>query len=161
MKINLRDIDEINIESIKGKIFSEIYVVKGAGQSFIYPDDRFYCGFQEFGKQISDEIHFVNDTEHYVMLYEKDCCACCALTDIVGDFKDLINQPILKATCNIVCNKDDTDRFVRETATFYEVCSPKGCVSISWIGESNGYYREEARFYKIEHKEIKRLRNDI
>ena len=74
--------------------------------------------------------------------------------DIVGELKDLIGVPLLMA--EEVTNAqdvnppgvevpEDQDSF---TWTFYKIATINGYVTLSWYGESNGYYNESVSFRK-------------
>ena len=76
--------------------------------------------------------------------------------DIVGELDDLIGEPILLAeeisnesgiNPSGVTIPESQESF---TWTFYKLGTIKGCVTISWYGESNGYYNESVSFCGIE-----------
>ena len=74
--------------------------------------------------------------------------------DIVGDLIDLIGNPILMA--EEVSNEGENPIGVKVpeyqdsfTWTFYKLATIKGSVTISWYGESNGYYNESVSFAAI------------
>ena len=74
--------------------------------------------------------------------------------DIVGDLEDLIDTPLLMA--EMVTNENENPPNVKVpefqdsfTWTFYKLATIKGYVTISWYGESNGYYNESVTFIKI------------
>jgi len=74
--------------------------------------------------------------------------------DIAGDINDLIGSPILLA--EVVTNENENPPGVEIleyqesfTWTFYKLSTKKGSVTISWYGESNGYYNESVTFTKI------------
>jgi len=63
------------------------------------------------------------------------------IESIVGDFKDLLETPILVAEeCTGSCEEG--------TYTFYKLATVRGWVDIRWVGESNGYYSETMETYK-------------
>ena len=74
--------------------------------------------------------------------------------DIVGDLNDLINHPLLmvEEVTNEGVNPSGVE--VPEyqdssfTWTFYKLATIKGYVTLSWYGESNGYYNESVSFCK-------------
>ena len=75
--------------------------------------------------------------------------------DIVGDLKDLIGQPLLMAEeiTNEQCVNPDSVKVLPDyqdsfTWTFYKLATIKGSVTISWYGQSNGYYNESVSFRK-------------
>ena len=71
--------------------------------------------------------------------------------DIAGDLNDLIGHPLLMA--EVVTNKCENPEGVKIptyqdsfTWTFYKLATIKGFVTLSWYGESNGYYNEKVSF---------------
>ena len=125
---NFHDLD-FNI--LEGKILTKIIV--GAPD----PDDE------------NDEIYFTTNTgEVYRMYHDRDCCERVDISEIIGDWNDLIGTPILLA--EKVTNREDPPPLQNEedsyTWTFYKLSTIKGSVTIRWYGESNGYYSEEVDF---------------
>lgn len=124
--------DKMPFESLKGKMLSKIE-----------------------GKTGDEEMIFTTeDGEVFKMFYEHDCCASCNIVDIAGDLEDLIGSPILFA--EVVTNEGENPLGVEVpeyqdsfTWTFYKLSTLKGSVTISWYGESNGYYNESVTFTKI------------
>jgi hypothetical protein len=111
-------------------------------------------------KEFDDEIIFTMDDGIKVKLFhEQDCCECVVVEDIVGDFKDLVDNPLLIAEERTE-NNSNSDRDESNTWTFYELATIKGSVTIKWHGSSNGYYSESVSFGYDKHivdqiKEIK------
>ena len=108
------------------------------------------------GKLGDEEMIFVVDNgDKYKLYYEADWCASCDIVDIVGDLEDLIGSSILMA--EEITNEQDTNpdgvvipEFQESfTWTFYKLATIKGYVTISWYGQSNGYYNESVSFTKI------------
>jgi hypothetical protein len=103
-----------------------------------------------------EEMLFVcNDGNKYILFYEHDCCASCVVVDIAGDLQDLIGHPLLLAEEVTNKNKNPPGVKVPEcqdsfTWTFYKLATIKGYVTISWYGESNGYYNENVSFRTLE-----------
>ena len=105
------------------------------------------------GKIGDEEMVFeTNEGEKFALYYEHDWCASCDIVDIVGDLEDLIGHPLLMA--EEITNEQDVnpegvnipeyqDSF---TWTFYKLATIKGSVTLSWYGESNGYYNESVSF---------------
>ena len=82
----------------------------------------------------------------YLMYHEQDCCEEVNIEDVVGDYKDLIDTPILVAEER---TQEDENAEESATWTFYEFRTIKGSVTVRWYGESNGYYSEEVDFCKL------------
>ena len=121
-------------EDLKGKTLSEI--VGGVGD---------------------EEMIFVTtEGEKVALYYEHDWCATCDVVDIVGDLQDLIGVPLLMAE-EVTNAQDENPPGVKApeyqdsfTWTFYKLATIKGYVTISWYGESNGYYNESVSFRVID-----------
>jgi len=105
---------------------------------------------------VGDEemIFTTNEKEVFKLYYDHDWCASCDIVDIVGDLEDLIDTPLLMA--EMVTNENENPPNVKVpefqdsfTWTFYKLATIKGYVTISWYGESNGYYNESVTFIKI------------
>jgi hypothetical protein len=98
-----------------------------------------------------DEMAFMGNGRSFRFHYEPDCCAHAAIHDIVGDLKDLEGSPILQAEEET--NHDPVPNVgwqpESHTWTFYKFATIKGYVTVSWLGESNGYYNESVTFSEI------------
>lgn len=81
----------------------------------------------------------------YQMYHSQDCCEQVSVEEVIGDFADLLNFPILKAEKRENNNPNASES---GTWTFYELATIKGNVTIRWYGSSNGYYSESVDFYK-------------
>lgn len=90
-----------------------------------------------------DAIIFTLENGVSVKLWhEQNCCACVEVSDICGDLSDLEGQVILQAEeVSHDANSDERTDY-SGTWTFYKISSVKGSVTLSWLGESNGYYNE-------------------
>jgi hypothetical protein len=91
----------------------------------------------------------------FKLLHERDCCEQVYIESVVGDWVDLIGNPILLAeeSSKEGTEKDcpDGDRYYEgsSTWTFYKLATIKGYVDIRWYGESNGYYSESVDLFEI------------
>jgi len=108
----------------------------------------------------TDDYEFIlfkcEDGSEYKMFHSQDCCESVTIEDIIGEFDDLIGNPILIAEERYGEPPErvpDENGYVytpeSETWTFYELATVKGSVTIRWYGTSNGYYSEEVNFAKV------------
>lgn len=97
-----------------------------------------------------DMIRFVaDDGSEYAMHHLQDCCESVVIKDISGDLSDLVGSPITMAE-EVVSEGGDPPPESPDswTWTFYKFATLKGYVTISWLGESNGYYSEGVDFQR-------------
>lgn len=98
----------------------------------------------------------VSSNEFYSIAHSQDCCETVYLDDVVGDWQDIMNSPILHfkempneagpQKYNIGTGYEcEDDSF---TWTFYEIATIKGSVTMKWYGSSNGYYSEKVGLYE-------------
>lgn len=108
------------------------------------------------GKEISkieqylEELHFYTSKGYYRLYHSQDCCENVYLADVVGEFEDLINTPILMAYEAISDYKAIPDEYGTSTWTFYHLATIKGYVTLRWVGSSNGYYSERVDIEFVE-----------
>lgn len=101
----------------------------------------------------SEQVDFLCESGRVFRLYHsQNCCESVQVEDIAGDLDDLIGSPLV--LCELVTNQDHlpgatqpSDSF---TWSFYKMATVKGYVTLRWLGESNGYYGEEAYFEEIQ-----------
>lgn len=94
-------------------------------------------------KDFEDELIFSIDGEPRFRFYhEQDGSEHVEIADIVGDLSDLEGTPLLRAEAvEGSAPEGDTDEFSERVKwTFYKFTTVKGHVTVSWRGESNGYY---------------------
>lgn len=87
-----------------------------------------------------------SDHRVYRMFHDQDCCESVRIEDICGDFKDLLNSPIIQADESSNQDNPPTPNEESFLWTFYRIASAKGQVVIRWLGTSNGYYSESVSF---------------
>lgn len=89
-------------------------------------------------------VVFVREDGHRVVLHHhQDCCESVWLEDVDGEWSDLIGTPLIEAE-EVTHDRDDgEDGHESSTWTFYKLATTKGCVTLRFIGTSNGYYSED------------------
>ena len=69
----------------------------------------------------------------------QECCENVWIEDIVGDLDDLKGEPLTEA--EVVTEECDVGAS-HQTWSFFKFGTSKGCVTVRWCGESNGFYSE-------------------
>lgn len=72
----------------------------------------------------------------------KDCCESVYCEDIEGDLFDLIGRPLVVSETAYHSPENHQRGVESETWTYYRIGTPKGMVSLRWLGSSSGYYSE-------------------
>lgn len=97
-------------------------------------------------RQIDDEeIRFEAGDRTFRMLHHQDCCESVYISDVNGDFMDIVGSPILVAEER---EEENVEALESGTWTFYTLRTVKGSVDIRWNGESNGYYSESVDVFE-------------
>ncbi|AUM42528.1 DUF7448 domain-containing protein [Salmonella enterica] len=86
----------------------------------------------------------------FTFFHEYDCCESVWIEDITGDLDDLTDSVITEA--EVVTETRDTDEG-SQTWSFFKFGTKKGCVTVRWCGESNGFYSESVSL-KIEKAKV-------
>jgi len=93
-------------------------------------------------KQGDDEIVMTtSEGRIYVMFHDQECCEYVYINDIAGEIKGLIGSPITLA--------EERAESGDVTWTFYEIATNQVAVTITWKGESNGFYSESVDFIEL------------
>lgn len=96
----------------------------------------------------SDEVIFNTSCgRQFKMYHEQCCCESVWIEDVCGDVGDLINSQVVHFEERTNEGDEESDNKPNEycesfTWTFYDIQTLKGCVTVRWLGESNGYYSE-------------------
>ena len=94
-------------------------------------------------EQQSEEVIFTSSCcRKFKMYHEQDCCESVYVSDVCGDTSDLVGAAVVSAEERIIELKT-------MTATFYDIQTTAGSVTIRWNGESNGYYSESVDIEEI------------
>jgi hypothetical protein len=85
--------------------------------------------------------------EHtYRFYHEQDCCEHVAISKVKGDLTHLHNQPITATSENVTGGETC---WGSQTVTVYTFTTAAGTVTVTWLGESNGYYSESVSFDEV------------
>lgn len=83
---------------------------------------------------------------HFVQNHSQSCCESVGIKEIVGDLNDLVDSPIIEAE-EVISNYLEASE--SGTSSWYKLGTVKGFVTITWVGESNGWYSETVDLYDI------------
>lgn len=115
---------EVNFDTLQGLVLENILI------------DRTY----------DEVLYFVTSGGIFKMLHEQDCCESVAIEDVCGDPRDLVGAFITMAEEAGNDDHGNPSRYDSSTWTFYKIVTPKGDLTIRWVGTSNGYYSESVSF---------------
>lgn len=98
----------------------------------------------------SGEVIFICDGDGttWRLFHYQDCCESVYLDDVAGDLADLTGTPIVMAE-ESTRNGSGEDGAESRTWTFYKFATARGYVTLTWRGDSNGYYSESVDFEQI------------
>jgi hypothetical protein len=102
----------------------------------------------------ADTLYFDTDEGVFVMTHNQDCCEHVRIIEVHGDPVDLVDTLAVHAEEA----EDDGNNVPNPegTWTFYRICTPKGDITIRWLGESNGYYSESVDVEKVQRSNLPR-----
>lgn len=82
------------------------------------------------------------------MFHQQDCCENVTLQEVVGDSSDLVGLVVDAREESRNATPDEAPE--SGTWTFYIIQTDRGCVTLRWLGESNGWYSEEVEFEEMQ-----------
>ncbi len=92
-------------------------------------------------------------SESFELYHMQDCCEYVRVIETVGDPLRIIDSEIISAYGEVYDRKlppwlprNQHDSYDSYTYSVYTICTTKGLVRITWLGESNGYYSESVYF---------------
>ena len=95
----------------------------------------------------SEEVIFTSSCgRKFKMYHQQDCCELVYVADVCGDTSDLVGARVISAEERTIESESD---YGTMTATFYDIQTTSGSVTIRWNGESNGYYSESVYIEEI------------
>lgn len=97
-----------------------------------------------------DELWFEDENGvQYRFYHQQDCCESVTINDICGDLEDLVGATLIQAE-EASHWEEDGKYGESSTWTFYRFATPKGSVTVKWLGSSNGYYSESVQFTVVD-----------
>lgn len=108
----------------------------------------------EVTQNSDDSIIFKSLSGHeWKMYHQQDCCESVYIESVHGDLQDLVDAPIIRA-------EERTFDIEDGQATFYEITSTKGGVTIRWNGFSE-YYSVAVDFEQTKAPTAENIQNSI
>lgn len=99
-----------------------------------------------FDRSDGDFSTFIVDGARCELYHEQDCCESVYVESINGTFEDLIGQPLVLATENVLDLPPLGEYDESYTWTEFTLATANHRCSIRWYGTSNGYYSESIYF---------------
>ena len=103
-------------------------------------------------EQQSEEVIFTSSCcRKFKMYHEQNCCESVYVSDVYvsnvcGDTSELVGAEVVSAEERTIESETDWGTM---TATFYDIQTTAGSVTIRWNSESNGYYSESVYIEEI------------
>ncbi len=92
-------------------------------------------------------------SESFELYHMQDCCEHVRIIETLGYPSKIIDAEIISASEEVYDRslppwlpQDQHDAYDSYTYSVYTICTTKGSVRITWLGESNGYYSESVYF---------------
>jgi hypothetical protein len=101
-----------------------------------------------YDKGYNDQIFFFTSGGTFVLRNNQECCESVSISDVVGNPDDLRDVFITEAE-SVSSTEEETENSSC-MCTFYKIVTPQGDLTISWFGQSNGYYSEAVSFYNFD-----------
>jgi hypothetical protein len=119
---------------------------------YVQIDEMIGQTMRNIEKKVDELIFTSNEGTIFRFYHNQNCCEDVNIEDVCGDLNDLIGSIMIHAEW--ITNNNLPERYaLSKTWTFYRFLTLKGCVTVRWIGESNGYYSEEVDFQIIKPEE--------
>lgn len=115
----------MNIGDFKGMVFTQVVGLEEQSEEVVFTSSR--------GRK-------------FKMYHQQDCCESVYVSDVCGDSSDLVGAAVVSAEERTIESETDWGTM---TATFYDIQTTAGSVTIRWNGESNGYYSESVDIKEI------------
>lgn len=134
----------MTLNQIQGHTFTEILVATDGTDPIEVTGD----GWGVKGKHYEAILFRRSDGKDFLFYHAQDCCEDVSISDVNGDWTDLLGTPILVAEAR----EEDgpPDDCGSSTWTFYTFRTVKGSVDVRWIGTSNGYYSESVSLEEVQ-----------
>jgi hypothetical protein len=92
-------------------------------------------------------------SESFELYHMQDCCEHVRIVETIGNPSRIIDAEVIAASEEVYRQesppwlpKEKYDPYDSYTYSVYTICTTKGSVRITWLGESNGYYSESVYF---------------
>jgi len=129
-------------DDLKGSMIKEI----------IMPDDipRHAIGRMVEYEYLGHVLLVLSDYSVYMMHHCQNCCEEVCLVDVCGDVDDVCGAPLMLANeTEGTCDAVDGDPCGVLSWAFYNLATINGYVTLTFRGDSNGYYTLDMDFERV------------
>ena len=96
----------------------------------------------------SAALYFETSAGVFRMTHHQDCCESVWIEEVHGNAAEL--RDVFVTVAEESSGERAAEHGDTSTWTFYRLQTPKGDLTIRWLGESNGYYSESVDFERVE-----------